>query len=356
MNDHDPPPRSSSVLILTSASPRFASGLKKLNQTHEYQSIINPFLDVLKKKDQKARDLDLQLQDQVLVSAGLDNEVNGLKLELDTVRECAKEQRAEFSRLKGNYIKSEKELQERIDDLVAEKLELVHNYQELEGEMEQVKKTSEDRRAAVTELKETISGLLKRRDNLLKELAEWKDIKEQWKNHDLEFKTLTQEINALKTEKAAAVEVEGSLLQTIQRVQGERLEWEEKSKQDKLIMAGMQGEIDSLDSYIRRIKIEREEFRDKAESMETERDILEKEQKSLKRTLRDFIKKELDSDSEDDAPNAKRSKTPTSGKVDGSPVRMRSAHGSTSSDTTRILPLSPPDEDRRVIREIESFD
>jgi chromosome segregation ATPase len=328
------------------------SHLKLINETQEYPGLINPFVNALREKDAHIFDLELQLRHQLTVSAGLTKEVDSLRKDLTSLRKADRELRDGVVELKAEYARKRKEL-EAENSIFKERIEGMGKDNEiLKEKVAGLERGMVDREVENQEQKGTISSLEKKKDDLSRELVEWKDIKEQWRDRDLEVQqlrqekeTLRQEMLALKMEKDEASGWEESLRGTLKVLEAAKQELDERCAKHVDAIERKEREIDNLTSYIQKIKADREDLCDVVARRETERDEMRKERENLKRRLCSLVE-ELDGEQEE--PSAKRPKSPDSGRSDRSPEGMRRTQCALSPDTPRKPSISSPGELRRL--------
>jgi chromosome segregation ATPase len=165
---------------------------------------------------------------------------------------------------------------------------------------------------------------------------------------DKELEGLKQEKKAYKLEKENLVkerdeakEAEGLLISKIQVLEATKHTLDGKVVEQKCTIEGKQREAESI---ARRLKNEREDFRDKSDKIRKAKATLEEENNNLKRKINN-IKVECSSGDAGDEPPAKRPRTPQSAKRDSIPQGPRAMAGG-SPDTPISMSISSPNDGR----------
>ncbi|KAE9382137.1 hypothetical protein N431DRAFT_507016 [Stipitochalara longipes BDJ] len=313
--------------------------LSKFLPTLEHAITLN-----LGPKDERIYALDNQIKDQLAVSASqndvleiLKQEVEKKEKELEQIRECHKELRTEFGKLKKEDNLKEAEIckcNETIQRLAREKLEL-HD-------------SAGQPFAKTIEILESDLRLVRTRRDCLQSEVEL--LRKGKAERDIviekEKKLWVGEMEGLVKERNEAKEEKERLLSKVQGFNVVKQELEELvAKRERTIDDKLLG-IDRLESDIRRIKDERENYRTRAHRMEDVNDDLEGELNGLKRKL-DNINVALLAPVDVEAPPTKRPRTPQSEKRDGIPACPR-AMADGSLDLQRGAPMCSPTDGRHA--------
>jgi len=303
-------------------------------------------LATLRTKNAKIRDLNQQLQHQLTLSASQDDALQKSKQELDIaeksleqVRDGAKETRTEFTKLKKDHSQKQAEickLKETIQRLEREKLEL---------------KESAGQQSAMANniLEEQLSVVKRRRDCLETEVELLRKVKADTDiaktRLEKEKKLMVSEMESLTKERDEVKDEKQALLSKVQGFDVAKQDLVDLvAKRERTIDEKLQ-DIENLESDIRRIREERDKYRDRVHRREEDNDELEGELNGLKRKL-DNINAAILAPVNVEVLPAKRPRTPQSTKSDIVAACPR-AMVVGSPDSHRSVPMSSPTDGRQ---------
>jgi chromosome segregation ATPase len=359
---NEPPPRSAS-LPLPSFSSLDSQRYEAIHfhDTHVQQhfpDLWNPIHETLLSQLSQIRILRVHLEDQAAFSVKQNNEIAILKTgkeekerELEQSKEVNKEQRVQIGKQKAEFKEKEGELaacwrqREELELVVgvlnpqvstlerekkaaeasasANRIEMEKKIQDLEFELQGLRDRIPDTSS------QEIEGLEKKIAELEVEnkrvpvlevkveqlTLETRLLRKEKVTSDKELEVLKQEKKAYKLEKENLVKerdeakgAEGLLLSKMQVLEAAKHTLDGKLVEQEGTIETRQREAESL---ARRLKNEREDFRDKSDRIQKEKVTLEEENDNLKRKINN-IKAECSSGDADDEPPAKRPRTPHS--------------------------------------------
>ncbi|KAN0121814.1 hypothetical protein V8E51_000140 [Hyaloscypha variabilis] len=346
MKEPDLTLRAQSLPNLPSTPPAEKVELTPLDEEAEEVAICHAMLATLRTKNAKIRDLNQQLQHQLALSASQDDALQKSKQELDIaeksleqVRDGAKETRTEFTKLKKGHSQKQAEickLNETIQRLEREKLEL---------------KESAGQQSAMANniLEEQLSVVKRRRDCLETEVELLRKVKADTDiaktRLEKEKKLLVSEMESLTKERDEVKEEKQALLSKVQGFDVAKQDLVDLvAKRERTTDEKLQ-DIENLESDIRRIREERDKYRDRVHRREEDNDELEGELNGLKRKL-DNINAAILAPVNVEVPPAKRPRTPQSTKRDIVAACPR-AMAVGSPDSHRSVLMSSPTDGRQ---------
>jgi chromosome segregation ATPase len=357
------PPRSISLPPfppIFSTPPSQTPELRTLDENHEYSSLVNQYLSPIVERDTQIRALSGQLRSQQSISTkqeeklerlkgmleGKDRELDEKERDLKQSQEVNREHRVEFGKLRADFWVKERGfegLKGTVERLEREKVELnvsagepfAKRIVELEAENKEAKGRIE---------------VLERKEECLEK--EVKEVREGLTKRDRDIETLKKEKKEYTTEKGKLVEErdeaqeeEVALLRKIQGLEIAKQKLDELVAQQQGTMADRQREIDRLECDVLRVKVERDNYIDKAHGFEKEKEDMECKVNKLEGKISQMVHIGTSDGVDEEGPSAKRPRTPQSAKRDSIPSGPR-AMAAGSPDTPKSMSICSPTDGR----------
>ncbi|KAH8773098.1 hypothetical protein F5882DRAFT_505763 [Hyaloscypha sp. PMI_1271] len=355
-----PPPFPPRSISLPPTSPTQIPEPRTFGENHEYSSLINQYLSPIVERDAQIRALSSQLHSQQCISTkqeeqlehlrgvvqGKDRELQEKERDLKQSQEVNREHRVEFGKLRADFWAKERGvegLKGTVERLEREKVELNVSAGE------PFAKRIVELEAANKEAKGRIEVLERKEECLAKEV---KEVREGLTRRDRDIEILKKEKKADTAEKEKLVEErdeaheeEVALLRKIQGLEIAKQKLDELVAQQQGTMADRQRQIDRLECDVRRVKAERDNYIDKANGFEKEKEEMECKVNKLEGKISQMVHIGTSDGVDEEGPSAKRPRTPQSAKRDSIPSCPR-AMAAGSPDTPKSMSICSPTDGR----------
>jgi chromosome segregation ATPase len=361
---------------------RTITTMMTLNEFEQYPSVLQPARDLFQKKDQKIQRLDWSLRHQLSIAKKtnialknaqqelqdkemernlLEGELRGTRTELGRLREKSREERVGISRLKSDVKAKEMDFLNKENSAENMSACLREKIKELEGQRAELEIGNVGLKERILELQNEVGALGKERDGLVKEIKKLMDGTETFRKRDTEISSLRQEREEYYVDKGNSIREReelrkghSDLLKRIDGLEIQKAHLGETIERQITTISDLQRDMERDDSYIKRIKKEREEWNSKA-------DNLGRENKRIKRKITEATAIFSSDVGDVDELPAKRPRTLQGVKDDSHVVEGSRWSVPDSPDTPRSMLMSSPNDARHEqlpgneVRKVEFF-